>query len=51
MDFYQKKTADVFTVIAVFVTFIDIIYLGAQIFTKIPHGGYWSLILALVPSR
>ncbi|MEK7197684.1 MAG: KUP/HAK/KT family potassium transporter, partial [Nitrospirota bacterium] len=45
--FYQKKQP-VFTVIAVLVTFIDIMYLGAN-FTKIPHGGYWSLIIAVIP--
>ena len=40
MDFYQKKQP-IFAVIAVLVTFIDIMYLSAN-FTKIPHGGYWS---------
>jgi KUP system potassium uptake protein len=30
------------------ITLIDIVYLGANA-TKIPHGGYWSLILASVP--
>ncbi len=45
--FYQKKQP-VFAVIAVLVTFIDIMYLSAN-FTKIPHGGYWSLIIAVIP--
>lgn len=45
--FYQKKQP-IFAVIAVLVTFIDIMYLGAN-FTKIPHGGYWSLIIAAIP--
>ncbi len=34
--------------LALFITLIDIAYLGAN-FTKIPHGGYWSIIIALVP--
>ena len=34
--------------LAVLITLIDIAYLGAN-FTKLPHGGYWSLILASVP--
>lgn len=45
--FYMKKQP-VFAVIAVVVTVVDIIYLGAN-FTKIPHGGYWSLIIASIP--
>ncbi|MCL4456600.1 MAG: KUP/HAK/KT family potassium transporter [Nitrospirae bacterium] len=36
------------TAISVFITLIDIAYLGAN-FTKIPHGGYWSIIIALIP--
>jgi KUP system potassium uptake protein len=34
--------------LAVLITLIDIAYLGAN-FTKLPHGGYWSLILASIP--
>lgn len=34
--------------LAVLITLIDVAYLGAN-FTKLPHGGYWSLILASVP--
>lgn len=45
--FYQKKQP-AFALIAILVTFIDIMYLGAN-FTKIPHGGYWSLIIAAIP--
>jgi len=44
--FLKKKPA--LAVIAVVVTFVDIMYLGAN-FTKLPHGGYWSLILASIP--
>jgi KUP system potassium uptake protein len=34
--------------VAAMITVIDLIYLGANL-TKIPHGGYWSLILASLP--
>ena len=34
--------------IALFVTIIDIVFLIANL-NKLPHGGYWSLILAGVP--
>jgi len=34
--------------LALFVTLVDICFLGAN-FYKIPHGGYWSLILASIP--
>lgn len=42
----KKKPA--LAAIAVAVTCIDFVYLGAN-FTKIPHGGYWSLILGSIP--
>jgi len=35
-------------IISFLVTFVDVIYLIAN-FYKIPHGGYWSLILAMFP--
>jgi KUP system potassium uptake protein len=34
--------------VAVAVTLADLVYLAAN-FHKIPHGGYWSLILASIP--
>jgi KUP system potassium uptake protein len=34
--------------VAVFVTLIDVAYLLSNT-TKIPHGGYWSLVIAAVP--
>jgi KUP system potassium uptake protein len=34
--------------IALFVTVVDFVYLFAN-FRKIPHGGYWSLILGAIP--
>jgi KUP system potassium uptake protein len=45
--FYLKKRPLLSFVSAV-VTFVDMVYLGAN-FYKLPHGGYWSIILALVP--
>ncbi len=45
--FYQKKQP-MLAAISVLVTFIDVIYLAAN-FYKIPHGGYWSLIIASIP--
>lgn len=47
MIFYLKKKK-MLTFMAVFVTVIDVVYLGAN-FYKIPHGGYWSLLLASIP--
>jgi len=45
--FWLRKSFYLST-LAVLITLIDIAYLGAN-FTKLPHGGYWSLILASVP--
>lgn len=45
--FYLKKKP-VFVAISAIVTVVDIVYLAANL-TKIPHGGYWSLILAAIP--
>lgn len=42
----QKKLA--LTFISLVVTIVDIAYLIAN-FYKIPHGGYWSVILASIP--
>ncbi|MDI6781471.1 MAG: KUP/HAK/KT family potassium transporter [bacterium] len=35
-------------IISFFVTVVAIIFLASNIY-KIPHGGYWSIILALIP--
>lgn len=45
--FHMKKSR-LFAALSVLVTSIDVVYLGAN-FTKIPHGGYWSIILASFP--
>ena len=41
----KKKTL---AVVALIVTLVDAVYLGAN-FYKIPHGGYWSLVLSMIP--
>jgi len=45
--FYLKKKR-MLAFVALIVTFIDGAYLVAN-FYKIPHGGYWSLILSMIP--
>jgi KUP system potassium uptake protein len=45
--FYLKKKP-LFSMLSFIVTSVDILYLSAN-FYKIPHGGYWSLIIAMVP--
>jgi len=45
--FYLKKKP-LLTFVSILITFVDITYLLAN-FYKIPHGGYWSIILALIP--
>lgn len=45
--FLSKKKPH-FAGIAFFVTCVDLLYLFANLY-KIPHGGYWSLVLASIP--
>jgi len=45
--FYLKKRL-LLSIISILVVCIDLIYLISNIF-KIPHGGYWSLVLATIP--
>ncbi|VVB96813.1 Low affinity potassium transport system protein kup [uncultured archaeon] len=45
--FYLKNKMFKFA-IALIVTFVDIAFLVSSLY-KIPHGGYWSLILASIP--
>ncbi|OGW28362.1 MAG: potassium transporter Kup, partial [Nitrospirae bacterium GWC2_42_7] len=45
--FYLQKKP-ILSFIALFITIIDLVYLLSN-FHKIPHGGYWSLILASLP--
>jgi KUP system potassium uptake protein len=45
--FYLRKKLTL-SIISFLVTIVDVVYLSANSY-KIPHGGYWSLILALSP--
>jgi len=36
------------TIISIIVTFVDIVFLLSNSY-KIPHGGYWSLVIAFIP--
>lgn len=45
--FYLRKEY-IKTVLAFFVTLVDIAFLTSNTY-KIPHGGYWSLIIAAIP--
>lgn len=45
--FFQKKNMGL-TAVSILVTIVDLAYLIAN-FYKIPHGGFWSLIIALIP--
>jgi KUP system potassium uptake protein len=44
--YYKKKSS--LALLALFITAVDLLYFSANM-TKIPHGGYWSIILAMVP--
>ena len=44
--FYHKKDITK-TIISLFITFIDIVFLLSNTY-KIPHGGYWSVIIAAI---
>lgn len=45
--FYLKNERSKF-IIALLVTFVDMVFLTSSLH-KIPYGGYWSIILALIP--
>ena len=45
---FYLKNKPLLSLVSVFVTLVDMMYLTAN-FYKIPHGGYWSIILALIP--
>ncbi len=45
--FYLKNERSKF-ILALFVTFVDLVFLTSSMH-KIPYGGYWSIILALIP--
>jgi KUP system potassium uptake protein len=45
--FYLRNERSKF-ILALFVTFVDLVFLTSSMH-KIPYGGYWSIILALIP--
>ena len=45
--FYQKRSMGK-ALIALFVSIVDMIFLLSNIY-KIPHGGYWSIIIGILP--
>ena len=45
--FYLKNERSKF-ILALLVTFVDLLFLTSSLH-KIPYGGYWSIILALIP--
>jgi len=45
--FYLRNERSKF-ILALLVTFVDIVFLTSSLH-KIPYGGYWSIILALIP--
>jgi KUP system potassium uptake protein len=45
---FHLRKKPVLSLLTFFITGVDALYLSAN-FYKIPHGGYWSLILAMVP--
>ncbi len=45
--FFKRKNFIKMSV-SIFITIIDLIYFASNSF-KIPHGGYWSILIALIP--
>ena len=45
---FRLKNQKLLAAVSVFVTIVDAAYLLANIY-KIPHGGYWSIIIASIP--
>jgi len=47
MIFYARRQY-LKTIIAIFVTIVDLLFLISTTY-KLPHGGYWSLVIAAIP--
>lgn len=47
MIFFMKKVIHRF-VMSIFLIVVNLVFLGSNTY-KIPHGGYWSLLIALIP--
>jgi KUP system potassium uptake protein len=45
---FAMKQKPLYSAISLLVTLVDVTYLSSN-FYKIPHGGYWSIILASIP--
>jgi KUP system potassium uptake protein len=45
---FHLRGKKLYTIISLLVTCVDIIFLLSNSY-KIPHGGYWSIIIALIP--
>ncbi len=45
---FKRKKDWLKYLIAVFVFLVNLLFL-LSVFTKIPHGGYWSIVIALIP--
>lgn len=45
---FYLKGRRFYALVALFVTIVDIVYLLSN-FYKIPHGGYWSIIISIIP--
>ena len=45
---FYLKNKPLLSLLSLFITCVDTLYFSAN-FYKIPHGGYWSIILAMIP--
>jgi len=45
---FSLKKKPLLSLLSLIVTFVDVCFLGANLY-KIPHGGYWSIIIAAYP--
>jgi KUP system potassium uptake protein len=45
---FSRRKDKIKHIIALFVFVINLVFL-MSVFTKIPHGGYWSIVIALIP--
>jgi KUP system potassium uptake protein len=48
MSIFYLRKKKLLTFVSLLIIFVDMAYLSSTFF-KIPHGGYWSLILASIP--
>ncbi|PKL82755.1 MAG: potassium transporter Kup [Ignavibacteriae bacterium HGW-Ignavibacteriae-3] len=45
---FSRRKDKIKHIIAVFVFVVNLVFLFS-VFTKLPHGGYWSIVIALIP--